>query len=205
MVARRRSRPLRTAGILALLVGGLTLFSVGIEFMWTKLDQYRFPWGYPELGDPALIGTWVGTLTMPDGVRRGVYMDLELEPIDMVDARRYAIRSLDRSNFEGEVRLCGGDRVQRFDILNGSARDNAASQFYVGMYPADSNPPDGLAPSHFRGRWDGRDSLAIEADVHIRRGQSSMSTGDDPNGPKPRLGMRRGGEGAFNALCARLR
>jgi hypothetical protein len=206
MNARRRRRPLRTAGILVLTVAALALLSGGIQFMWTRIDQHRFPWGYPELGGPALVGTWVGTLTMPGGVRRGVYMDLQLEPIDLFDGgRRYAIRSLTRSNFEGEVRLCGGERLQTFDILNGSARDNAASQFYVGLYPADSVPPDGLAPSHFRGRWDGHDSLTIEADVHIRRGQSAMSTGVDPSGLKPRLGMTRGDEAAFGSLCARMR
>jgi hypothetical protein len=202
---RRRKSPFRTLGGCLVVVVGLALFSGAIELFWKRLDQRRFPWGYPDSGQPALVGTWVGTLTTGGGVRRGVYMDLRLEPLRAPRRRGrggYLLRQQRRSNFEGEVRLCGGVREQRFAITQGRYEDDKASRFNLGLSPADSTQPDGLAPSHIRGRWDGRDSLALEADVHMRRGQSAISGGDDPNTGKPAtLGMGRGDEAKFRALC----
>lgn len=207
---RRRTSPFKTAGGCLLVVVVLAVATGGMQFIWTRIDQRRFPWGYPESGKPTLVGTWVGTMTTGGGVRRGVYMDLRLEPLRFGDNSRSrrrrgsrAFRNLRNPNFEGEIRLCGGPREQRFSINTGTAEDGEASRFRIGLYPADSTPPDGLAPSHIRGRWNGRDSLALEADVHLRRGTSAISSTDDPDTGKPAtLGMTRGDEAQYRALCA---
>jgi hypothetical protein len=187
----------------------LAVLTGGIRFVWTGIDQRRFPWGYPEPGKPTLIGTWVGTMTTGGGVRRGVYMDLRLEPLRFGTGRSRrrrssrAFRNLRNSNFEGEVRMCGGPREQRFAINTGTAEDKEASRFRIGLSPTDSTPPDGLAPSHIRGRWNGGDSLALEADLYLRRGASAMSSTDDPDtGKSATLGMTRGDEARYRALCA---
>ena len=202
---RRKRRRLRTAGGCLLLIAFLFLFTTGIEFAWKRIDQYRFPWGYPELGGPALVGTWAGTLTTGGGIMRGIYMDLRLRPFETRRrGRSFVIRTRRKSNFVGEVRLCGGEREQRFTITGGNMLDNAASRIFLSLYPADSNPPDGLAPSHIRGGWNGKDSLALEADVHMRRGKSAISNSADPNTGKPAtIGMKHGNEAEFAAICAR--
>jgi hypothetical protein len=104
------------------------------------------------------------------------------------------------------VLVCAAPRrVQHFTAW-GEPADDAASRFHLSLSPADSVPPDGLAPSHIRGRWDGGDSLALEASLYLRRGKSAISSTDDPDtrGDTP-VTMTRGTEAAFDSLCSRLR
>src|SRR6187551_2103838 len=56
-------------------------FSEAMQLFWTRIDQHRFPWAYGRSGRPTLTGTWVGSLTTGRGARRGLYLDLELEPL----------------------------------------------------------------------------------------------------------------------------
>jgi hypothetical protein len=67
-------------------------------------------------------------------------------------------------------------------------------------------PPEGLAPSHLYGWWDGSDSLALEASLYLRRGASAISKSDDPDTGLERtpLTLRRGTAAAFDSLCGRL-
>lgn len=203
--ARRRKSPARSAAGCALVLAGLFLFTSAMELFWTRVDERRFPWAYEGSGQLTLTGTWVGTLATGGGARRGVYLDLRLEPLDFEGRTKRMYRRDRSSKLEGDARLCAGaGREQRFTFTGNNA-DDAAARFHLGLRVADSVPPDGLAPSHMRGRWNGRDSLALEADVYLRRGASAISSTDDPHtGPPATVGLHRGGEAEYRTLCARL-
>lgn len=201
---KRRRKSGCGAWVLAIaLLAGL---SFGVSFVGEQIDRWRFPWGYVDSGQPALVGTWVGPVTSGRGQRLGMLLDMELAPLDR--GRRYPtiIRTSRNHWLEGRVLVCAAPgRVQHFTAW-GEPDDGAASRFHLSLSPADSVPPDGLAPSHIRGRWDGRDSLALATSFYLRRGKSAISSSDDPDtkGDTP-VTMTRGTEPAFDSLCRRLR
>ena len=202
-VRRRRKGPVRSAAGCLLAVAALWLLATAIEIFWQRFDERRFRWAYARWGNPTLTGTWVGRLTTDGGAQLGMYLDLRLEPIRVFGRRERNVRRRARAaNFEGEVRLCGGPAGEQRFAFDGTNDNAAASVFHLGLYPADSVPPDGFAPSHMRGRWDLRDSLLLEADMYFRRGKSAISGSDDPHTGRPaHIGMRRGGEPEFRAVC----
>ena len=209
---RGRSGPMRSG--CAILVGVvllLAVFSGAMQLFWTRIDQRRFPWGYAETGRPTLTGTWVGSLTTNRGARRGLYLDLQLKPLDFDAGRRRRRRASDayrratNDKLVGELRMCGGPNgEQRFTFQGNNVTDDA-SRFRLGFYPADSVPPDGLAPSHLRGAWDGRDSLRIEADLHLRQGAAAITNGADPETGQPQPGaLHRAEPNEYPRLCRTL-
>jgi hypothetical protein len=183
-----------------------------MELFWTRVDQRRFPWAYAETGRPTLTGTWVGTLVTNRGARRGLYLDLQLKPIDFESGRRRrggANRVFRRANSDklvGELRMCGGPKGEQRFTLTGNNVTGDASRFRLGFYPADSVPPDGLAPSHLRGMWNGADSLRVEADLHVRQGTAAITNSADPETGSPQPGaLHRAGANEYPAVCERLR
>lgn len=192
-----------------LLIVGLAAFTAAMQLFWTRLDERRFPWGYPEAGRSTLVGTWVGTLTTGGGHRRVLLLDIKLHPLNFGSGRRRRgrgrgiIRRRGDNNLEGTATLCDGGREQHF-TLNGADLNEAATRFRLSFATADSVPPDGFAPSHLRGSWDGGDALTFEADVYLRRGASAISSTDDPDTGRPATGAAtRRGLDAFRTLCAR--
>ena len=204
-VRRRRKGPVRSAAGCLLAVAALWLLATAIEIFWQRLDERRFRWAYARWGNPTLTGRWVGTLTVGGGEQLGMYLDLRLEPIRLFGHERNVRRRARTANFEGEVRLCGGPAGEQRFAFDGTNDDAAASRFHLGLYAADSVPPDGLAPGQMRGRWNGHDSLALEADMYLRRGQSAIRGSDDPNTSRPaHIGLRRGSEAEFRARCGAI-
>jgi len=211
--ARGRFGSLRSGcGVLVVAVLLLALFSGAMELFWTRVDQRRFPWAYEETGRPTLVGTWVGSITTGRGAVRGLYLDLQLKPLDF-EGR--AVRRSSGNNriyrrhgsemLVGELRMCGGPKEQRFTVT-GYPVDDDASRFSLGFYPADSVPPDGLAPSHMRGMWNHKDSLRVEADLHMRQGKSAITNTADPETGPPQAGaLHRASANEYPALCRRLR
>jgi hypothetical protein len=151
-------------------------------------------------------------LTTNRDAERALLLDLRLQPLDFEGARRRrggASRMFRRTasdKLAGELRMCGGPKgEQRFTITGNNVTDDA-SRFRLSFSVADSVPPDGLAPSHLRGAWDGRDSLRIEADLYLRQRQSAItSTADPETGPPQRGALHRADVNEYPALCARLR
>jgi hypothetical protein len=211
----RMGRKIRSRYGCAVLAGAVLLmaaFSGAMELFWTRIDQRRFPWAYPESGRPTLTGTWVGTLETTRGARRGIYLDLQLAPLDFDSGRRRrggANRAFRRANSEklvGELRMCGGPNGQQRFTVSGSNVTGDASRFRLSFSTADSVPPDGLAPSHLRGAWDQRDSLRIEADLYVRQGESAITSSADPETGQPQRGaLHRAGANEYPARCAALR
>ena len=197
---------------LALVIVLLAIFSGAMQLFWTRVDQRRFPWAYAETGRPTLTGIWVGSLTTNRGAVRALYLDLRLKPLDFEGARRRrggSNRLYRRARSEmlvGELRMCGGSNGEQRFTVTGYPVDEDASRFSLGFYPADSIPRDGLAPSHLRGMWNQRDSLRIEADLHMRQGKSAITNSADPETGVPQPGaLHRAGANEYPALCRRLR
>jgi hypothetical protein len=196
---------------LALVVVLLAAFSGAMELFWTRVDQRRFPWAYAETGRSTLTGTWVGSLTTNRGTRRGLYLDLQLQPIDFESGRRRrgganrVFRRATSDKLVGELRMCGGPRGEQRFMLHGNNVTKDASRFRLSFSPADSVPPDGLAPSHLRGAWDGRDSLRIEADLYLRQGASAITNSADPEtGPPQQGALRRADANEYPRTCRAL-
>jgi len=79
------------------------------------------------------------------------------------------------------------------------------SRFRLSMHPlVDSLAADGLAPSHMKGQWSGKDSITLDVSLYLRRGKSAISSSDDPDtGRDTRVTLNRGTEAEFTALCSR--
>jgi len=180
-------------------------FVLGMDYLAIQIDRRRFPWGYADSGKPPLVGTWVGPFTTGSGKRLAMLIDIELVPLGR--GRRYTpiIRTQRHSWLEGRVLVCDGPGRVRHLEASGEPNDSRASRFHLGTSSTDSLPPEGLAPSHLYARWDGADSLALEAALYLRRGKSAITQSDSPDtGRNTPLTLRRGTEATFTALCGRL-
>ena len=187
-------------------IGLLAAFVIGEHYLAIYIDKRRFPWGYADSGTPPLVGTWVGPVTTRSGKRLAMLLDVELVPLGQGRRGTPIIRTQRHSWLEGRVAVCDCPGRVRHLEASGEPNDSRASRFHLGTSPTDSAPPEGLAPSHLYGRWDGSDSLALEASLYLMRGKSAISKSDDPdtglrNTP---LTLRRGTEADFDSLCGRL-
>ena len=108
---------------------------------------------------------------------------------------------------EGYALLCANPgRATRFKVWGKPDDERAASRFHLSLSPADSVPPDGLAPSHIQGRWGGGDSVALSMSMYLRRGKSAITSTNDPDtGRETEATLRRGTEAEFTALCGKTR
>lgn len=208
----RARRSGRISGWLVLVISVCAMvgFSSAMRLFWTRIDRYRFPWAYEDSGRPTLTGTWVGTLTTARGARRGLYLELELEPLRFGGGsrgiRHGAYRRAQSDKLAGHLVMCGGRTgEQRFDLHGNELADDASRFRLTFRVPEGSTPPDGLAPSHLRGTWNGRDSLRVEADLYLRRGASSITDGADAETGAPQPGaLHRAPLREFRATCNRL-
>jgi len=188
-------------------IGLLLAVVIGEHYLAVDIDKRRFPWGYANSGTPPLVGTWVGPFTTRSGKRLAMLLDVQLVPLGRNRRATPIIRTKRHSWLEGRVLVCDGPGRVRHLEASGEPNDDRASRFHLATSPTDSAPsPEGLAPSHIYGSWDGADSLALEASLYLMRGKSAITKSDDPdtglrNTP---LTLRRGTEAAFTALCDQL-
>ena len=190
-------------GLLGL--GLFLAFVIGEHYLALYIDKRRFPWGYADSARP-LVGTWVGPFTTRSGKRLAMLLDIELVPLGQNRRGTPIIRTRRHGWLDGRVLVCDGPaRVRRLEA-SGEPNDSRASRFHLGTSPTDSVPPEGLVPSHLYGRWDGADSLAVEASLYLLRGKSAITRSDDPDTGLDRtpLTLRRGTVAAFDSLCSGL-
>ncbi len=191
--APRQSSTLRNVGVIALVV-------IGAYFLPSLLnrvtDTLFLPWVHAE---PPLFDQWVGRLTTGNGVRLVVAMTLER---DLTDDERICIRC---NQVKGTADTCDArGTVLRYRI-SGSPKDRQGRQLHLGAIPVPQPPPDGLELDTLVGTWDGGDVLELQADFFWRRGQSAISSTDDPANQSVPLHMERRRVTDLNALCAVLR
>jgi hypothetical protein len=202
---RRRRTLLRTGAGVVLFLIALGVLTTGIRSLGRRVDLWRAPWADASRG-PTLTGIWVGSLTTGRGARRGVLLELRASlPSDRSRGVRRRRSRRSGPSLTGTALMCGGAGGEQRFTVHGRPHDRAGSQLYLGVAVADSTPPDGLAPSNLQGRWNGSDSLALEAALYLRDGVSAITDSDDPDtgAPVP-LRMARGTESQFRALCGRI-
>lgn len=185
----------------------LLAFSLGLDAVGSRIDRARFPWGYATPGRSTLAGTWVGPLTTAGGKRLGMLVEMELAPLSRGRRRSPLFRTWRSRWLEGRVLVCGNPGTVRRFTAHGDPDDRkTASRFHLGMSPADSIPPDGLAPSHIKGRWSGGDTVDLAVSLYLRRGKSAITDTADPDtGRDTQATLERGTEADFTALCAGMR
>ena len=205
---QRKSGCLSGCARSVLLIGAVGAFAFGLHSIGERIDIWRFPWGHAESGRPTLTGTWVGPVTTGSGKHLAMLIWTELAPLDR--GRRWPgpiIRSRRTRWLEGHALVCSiPGRATRYKVRGEPYDERAASRFHLALYPADSVPPDGLAPSHIQGRWGSGDSVALAVSLYLRRGKSAISSSDDPDtGRDTQATLRHGTEAQFNSLCAQAR
>ncbi len=189
-----------------LVFGIFVALTFGLHELAERIDIWRFPWGHAESGQPTLTGTWSGIVTTGSGQRLGMLLSMHMAPID--SGRKWpggVIRTRGNHWLAGRVLLCPSDgRVKRFTMWGEPEDKRRGSRFRLSLYPADSVPPDGLAPSHIQGRWTGGDSLALALSLYLRKGKSAISSTNDPDtGPDTPATLTRATEADSNSLCRR--
>ena len=178
----------------------------GLQVLGERVDAWRFPWGHPETGRKTLTGTWAGPVTTGSGQRLGMLISMHLAPLDSGRRRGGSVIRGPRSHWlAGRVLLCPrGGRMKRFTTWGKPDDTRTASRFHLALYPADSVPPDGLAPSDMKGRWAGGDSIAVSISLYLRKGKSAISATDDPDtGPDTPATLVRAAEADSASLCNR--
>lgn len=191
--APRQSSTLRNVGVIGLVV-------IAAYFLPNLLnritDSLFFPWVH---GQPPLLDQWVGRLTTGNGVRLVVAITLER---DLTDDERICIRC---NQVKGTADTCDErGTVLRYRI-SGSPKDRQGRQLHLGAIPVPQPPPDGLELDTLIGTWDGGNVLELQADFFLRRGQSAISSTDDPANQSVPLRMQRGQVTELDTLCAALR
>jgi len=191
--------------ILVIVVIGLFVF--GLDFAGDQIDRRRFPWGYETRGTSTLAGTWVGPVVTGSGKRLGMLIEMRLAPLDYHRRRRTPVFRTPRMTWLiGRVLVCPRPgRPQEFEMDGKPEGPTDGSHFRLSMHPrVDSLAADGLAPSHMKGQWGGKDSITLDVSLHLRRGKSAISSSDDPDtGRDTRVTLNRGTEAGFTALCSR--
>lgn len=201
-MARKRKRGFTVLGIAAI-VGII----VGMDWVRTRIDMWRHPWGYAVGGRPALPGTWVGPLTTAGGLRSGVLLELRLIPVNppqkttSFSRRRKLWRGRNATTLSANARFCD-DRGEQRLAGNGSSADKKASRFSVALSQADTSfQPDGLAISGIDGGWDGANAVAATALPYWRVRKVGVIRRDDPNVKETPFAMKRGTEADYRAIC----
>ncbi len=195
----------KSIAILAVAVVLMALFSSGMELFWKRFDERRYRWAFPSPGRATVAGVWTGSLVTGGGQRRDAWFELRYVPRRMGSGgvRRGRSRGSIRGiRLDGLVVLCGGGTRNQVYSIYGNSEDRTGRLTQLSLTPVDSIPPDGIAPSHLRVRWGGGDLLDVEADVHLRRGKSAITSTDDPDTGRPaRMTLRRLDSGNVEQGC----
>ena len=203
---KRRSGCLSGCLPLVLVVVCMVALSFGMQKLAWRIDAWRYPWGHPETGGKTLTGAWAGAVTTGSSHRFGVLVSMHLAPIDSGRRGVGRIIRTPRSHWlTGRVLLCPSDgHVRRFTAWGKPDDERTGSRFHLALYPADSVPADGLAPSDIKGRWEGGDSVTVALSLYLRRGKSAISSSNDPDtgGDTPAT-LRRAIDADSASLCRR--
>jgi hypothetical protein len=200
---------MKPKGCASWIIGFAALLAVvfGLDFIGSRIDRARFPWGYDAPGKSTLAGTWVGVVTTGGGQRLGMLIDMRLAPLGYHRRRSAPIIRTQRMTWLiGRVLTCTGTGRPNEFVLDGKPDDDGASRFHLSMHPrVDSLNADGLAPSHMKGRWSGGETIDLEISLHLHRGKSSITNSADPDtGHDQQATLGRGTAARFGSICQSL-
>ena len=185
--------------ILALLVAVI----VGGNMFSSRIDRWRFPWGYPSSGRPTLTGSWVGSLRTATGLQRGVIIDMKLPDIS---GRRRKYRRSRYGSLEGTARTCDESGLVRAFTVSGAPENRDATRLHLTGLPVEKPALNGLRLGTMQGTWDQANTLHIEAQLYVEKDGGTTSGADYPDTEKPApLHMTHGGDSEFRAVCARIK
>jgi len=187
------------------ILGIYVFIGFGLPWIAERIDRWRFPWGYSG-SKPSLTGVWVGPLVTRSGQQLVMLLDMELAPLDHGRSRNSWIRTQRNYWLEGRMLLCAeSGRVQHFHSSGKPEDTELASRFRLSTSPVEEVPPDGLAPSHIQGKWNGQNSIILGVSFYMRKGKSAISDSDfpDTNGAIS-VALVRGMESDFTSLCNKL-
>lgn len=174
----------------------LAIFAGVVFGIVRGLEWYFFAWDREDAGRPPITGTWVGRVNTATQGPRLLLMELHR-------LRQYRSRAAYfRASMVGPAQLCDGHGRSVPYRMNGTPGDRHATTVSIGAIPLLTPPPAGLELSVVRGRWDGANTMALEAQFHWRNGASASSASNDPDNAWLPFTMRRGTEAEFQAACA---
>lgn len=159
-------------------------------------DMVFYPWA---LASPPLMDRWAGRLTTGAGTPLALTLEMH-RGMDSNGGHPCA----KCNQLEGTITTCDAKGVRREYKAAGSPEDRQGRQLLIGAKPAVEPPPDGLELDVLRGTWDGADVLSMSADFFWRKGQSAISSTDDPATQPVPLPMQRASMKDFDALCGQL-
>lgn len=195
-----KKRSSMLAGIMFLIIIALPLIASPL------LDRLLAPWAFERTGQPALTGRWTGQLTTATGQSYGVLLDLLLpEP----KGRGGLVRDWEYAPYgelAGTARLCDVSGQLHLYSIDGEPEDRQATHivFYAG--PSETPVPNGLTISWVKGIWDGHDSLTLTSELYWEQDGAAISGPEYPDTQsEATLPMTRGGDEAFEAICARVK
>jgi hypothetical protein len=185
----------------------LLIVGAAIALLASRLyDRLFAPWAFERAGQPALVGSWVGSLTTATGRQRGVHLEILLpEP----GGEAGLVRDWENApygEFGGTGRMCDdGGQVRAFTI-DGEPDNRRATHLHFHMSPVEKPAPEGLTPNWVKGVWDRANTLDLRVQLHWEKDGAAISGGDYPDTQgEAALNMTRGGDADFQAVCARLR
>ena len=165
------TRPGTPARWSLVLFGAIAIFAVagGLDLI---TDALFFPWVFAK---PPLLDEWTGRLVAGNG--DALTLTLTLRRQDTNSGGERCVRC---NQIEGTAATCDAQgRVRRYRI-SGSPRDRQGRELHLGAMPDVDPPLDGLELDTLIGRWNGVDTLDLNADFHWRRGRSAISSTNDP-------------------------
>jgi hypothetical protein len=173
---------------IAVVLGGAVLAG-GLDRL---TDALFFPWVFAR---PPLLDDWTGRLRAGNGDTLTIGLTLRRTTSDSPEG---CVRC---NQIEGAAATCDAQgRLRRYRI-SGSPRDRHGRELHLGAVPDADPPPDGLELDTLIGRWDGADTLQLDADFHWRRGTSAIgSTGDPATQPVP-VRLSRATGLSLDAVC----
>ncbi len=157
------------AGLAVLALAALVVFSGALDYL---SDKAFYPWA---LVKPGLMTSWRGSLTAGNGDRLTV--SVQLQRARGSRGRRACAKC---NQLEGVAVTCNAKGYRRTYRVAGSPKDRRGTALLIGAAPNVTPPPDGLELDVLKGSWDGAGVLEMMADFHWRRGQSAISSSDDP-------------------------
>lgn len=204
---RRKAANQRVRGCLVGLLAVcafIPIFAVVLYGLDALVDA---PWAYPWFGHSTLTGIWEGEFTTRSGDHFALLIDLGRK---VTSEGSPQTEELEGALLAGQAQWCDskGRRQDNIDI-HGSVPslqgyDGTAGGVEIDLESA-KNPPQGLLPDTFEGRWNG-DTLILETKFLYWNGSAFVYSSTNPDLTAPlTVTLKRADEGVFRTACEKLR
>ena len=177
--------------------------TVGIAFsaQW-GFDWLLLPWAFERGGRPALVGSWVGSVTTTTGHPFGVMIELRLAEPKGEGGLVRDWHGAPYGELEGTAQVCDELGSMHSYTIEGEPEDRQATRLSLYATPSESPVPEGLTFSWMNGTWDRANKIELKVQFYWAQDGSSISGAEYPDTQTAAtLALTRGGEPGFQALC----